>query len=68
MTTTADGLIIRTATEQDWPNIIVLNEICFGTPQKPEFFEYWKALNWAPTAPSSRSTGTPWWARAWIFR
>src|SRR6476620_12174479 len=33
MMTSDGGITIRTATEQDWPKIIVLNEICFVTPQ-----------------------------------
>ena len=44
MTTSADGITIRAATEQDWPKITVLNEICFLTPQTAEFTAHWKQL------------------------
>ncbi|MDV7353586.1 enhanced intracellular survival protein Eis [Rhodococcus oxybenzonivorans] len=44
MTTTTGGITIRTATEQDWPKIVLLNEICFATPQTPELTAFWKGL------------------------
>ncbi|MCQ4120670.1 enhanced intracellular survival protein Eis [Rhodococcus tibetensis] len=44
MTTTTDGITIRSATEQDWPNLILLNEICFLTPQTPELTAFWKGM------------------------
>ena len=44
MTTTTAGITIRTATEQDWPKITLLNEICFVTPQTEEFTAHWKQL------------------------
>ncbi len=37
-------ITIRTATEQDWPKITLLNEICFVTPQTEEFTAHWKQL------------------------
>ncbi|MFC0448471.1 enhanced intracellular survival protein Eis [Rhodococcus jostii] len=44
MMTSDDGITIRAATEQDWPKITVLNEICFLTPQTAEFTAHWKQL------------------------
>ena len=42
--TSIGGITIRTATEQDWPKIVVLNEICFVTPQTEEFTAHWRQL------------------------
>ncbi|WP_072688551.1 enhanced intracellular survival protein Eis [Rhodococcus marinonascens] len=42
--TTDTGIIVRTAGEQDWSNLLLLDEVGFGTPYTPEAIGMWREL------------------------